>query len=158
MKFIDLTGRRFGRLLVVNRASNIGSKSMWHCVCDCGARKFVRGDHLCAGLIRSCRCLNNEGNNNRRRSMRGTTEYRAWQNIRQRCYDPNHVSYVYYGAIGVIVCRRWLRSFENFYADMGEKPSSQHSIDRINPNGNYTPRNCRWADAITQARNKRGKK
>jgi hypothetical protein len=75
----------------------------------------------------------------------------------QRCYNPKHKIYKYYGGRGISVCARWLKSFANFYLDMGNKPTKKHSIDRIENDGNYTPKNCRWATAKVQARNKRKK-
>ncbi len=79
--------------------------------------------------------------------------YRSWENMKQRCLNPKHDSYHYYGARSIAVDPRWL-SFDNFLADMGERPEGT-SIDRIDPHGNYEPSNCRWADAKTQANNKR---
>lgn len=77
--------------------------------------------------------------------------------MKERCYNPKHPSYKYYGACLVKVCDRWLESFENFYEDMGERPVGNYSIDRIDGYGNYEPSNCRWADDYTQARNKNSK-
>jgi hypothetical protein len=90
--------------------------------------------------------------------MTETPEYKTWGNIRQRCYNPKHISYKYYGAMGVTVCDRWEKSFENFFADMGKRPSRDHSIDRKNPNGNYQPDNCRWATEKEQQNNRRNSK
>lgn len=86
--------------------------------------------------------------------MSGTPEYKAWLNIRARCYNQRHVSYKYYGALGITVCRRW-QSFELFLRDMGPRPSPDHSIDRKDSRGNYTPRNCRWATEVVQQNNRR---
>lgn len=82
-------------------------------------------------------------------------EYRAWQRMKQRCYWKKGFAYSYYGGRGIKVCDRWLNSFENFYADMGDRPSPELSLDRIDSNGNYEPSNCRWATRSQQSRNSR---
>lgn len=85
----------------------------------------------------------------------GSAEYSTWKNMRARCNRKTANGYEYYGGRGIKVCDRWQQSFKNFYDDMGKKPSPKHSLDRIDVNGNYTPKNCRWADSQTQGMNKR---
>lgn len=86
-------------------------------------------------------------------SKRRTPEYRAWDNMIQRCYNPGYIRSKNYKGRGIKVCDRWLESFDNFLEDMGERPSSNHSLDRINNDGNYEPRNCRWATPVDQMAN-----
>lgn len=82
-----------------------------------------------------------------------TTEYNSWTSMKMRCLQPSHDSYPRYGGRGITVCARWIGSFENFLADMGRKPTAEHSLDRINGKGNYEPDNCRWATKAEQAAN-----
>lgn len=93
------------------------------------------------------------GNNTKHRKC-GTPEYVSWQSMRGRCLNPNDDAYPHYGGRGITICERW-ESFENFLTDMGPRPA-EHSLDRIDPDGNYEASNCRWADDLTQGRNRRG--
>ena len=165
----DISGQRFGRLLVVSFVDTVkqskGRAARWKCVCDCGGETVVFGSLLRNGNTRSCGCLVLETiiNRSRRHGMakRGprSAEYVAWNNMKQRCGNPNSSHFNRYGGRGIRVCDRWIigengkNGFECFLLDMGEKPSAAHSIDRINRDGNYEPANCRWADQKTQVRN-----
>lgn len=161
----DLTGQRFGRLTVIRKA---GGKPLlkWLCRCDCGAEKIVLGQSLRNGDSQSCGCLQKElfgAASAQRETTHGDTvqgnrtpEYRSWAAMLSRCYNHNATGFHNYGGRGVKVCDRWRRSYADFLADKGRRPSLQHTLDRYpDPDGNYEPTNCRWATKREQRQNQR---
>lgn len=158
-KFIDLTGQRFGRLLVLHYNGGIKYRAYWWCRCDCGTEDSIQGKLLRNGHTSSCGCLHREQLADRQRTHGHTVKekasrtYESWAAMVQRCTNPTNPLYANYGAVGITVCDRWLK-FENFLADVGERPPSM-SLDRFpNIEGGYEPGNVRWATRTEQARNK----
>lgn len=176
-RVIDLRGLRFGRLTVVSRAPNDArGGGMWLVRCDCdtdGTRTYaVHSSNLRNNRVRSCGCLHTEGMTER--TTHGLTRartkhplYNIWCGIRGRCTSPKNPAFALYGAKGITVCARWNKDFAAFVADMGDRPSPHHSVDRIDVKGGYwcgcaecsdcgplkrSP-NCRWATSVEQARN-----
>jgi len=153
-----LTGSKFTHLTVIYPAPDV--KSGWRCACTCGKLLTVKEKDLISRVVSSCGCMPPIIRNNRwyrhqrlKHGMSGTTEYKTWAGMKQRCENPNNKYYEDYGGRGVQVCARWTESFANFFADMGRKPHPNLSIDRIDNNGNYEPGNCRWATAVQQMSN-----
>jgi len=162
-KKIDLTGKVFGRLTVIseNPVRNSFGAVRWNCICECDKTTIVIGCQLVSGNTRSCGCLQIESTKKRTRSgkqgvhgMSSTPEHQVWVNIRQICYNKNHYEYSKYGGEGVIVCDRWKRSFENFYKDVGSRPSRKHIFVRKENVGNYEPGNCEWVLRVERVTNK----
>lgn len=147
-------GQRFGRLLVVEKTGDSKRRKgfIWLCRCDCGNTKLIVSGYL--RTTRSCGCLARELS--RKRAKHGqwrTKVYQAWSAMLRRCNNPKTAHFSRYGGRGIKVCERWQNSFVNFLEDMGQPPSAEHSIDRINGDGDYEPGNCRWATRKEQAQN-----
>lgn len=141
----------------------VGSHYFVRCRCVCGREADVRTDGLNTGKSQGCLPCRNKNNgrpiqHGDAKRSRMAPEYKSWAGAIQRCTNPNDAAYANYGGRGIKVCDRWLESYENFLADMGRKPNSRHSIDRINNDGNYEPGNCRWATAYQQRHNRRDSK
>lgn len=158
-KLDELGGRRFGRLCVLGREGIENRQPTWRCKCDCGNEIVTYGNGLRRGSVKSCGCLvadNNrslrERHGHARKGERSPT-YRTWLAMRDRCEKSDNGTYHRYGARGIKVCERW-QLFDNFLADMGERPPGL-TIDRIDPERGYEPGNCRWATYSEQRRTAR---
>lgn len=158
--FINLKGQRFGRWVVLFRASDRRrGYPEWHCRCDCGNEKAVRANILRSGASRSCGCLNIDVHRqvcidrNTTHGRANTPLYNTWVNMIQRCHNPAYHKFRHYGSRGITVCQRWRDDFKLFHADMGDKPVDA-TLDRIDTNGNYEPSNCRWTSQKVQQNNR----
>lgn len=159
-------GNRYGRLIVIKQDGfKYGRFASWKCKCNCGNIKSIAGQSLRSGKTNSCGCLNREIKRVQAISLNfkhGDTsgfiwskEYIVWHGMLQRCNNPNNKDYKHYGGRGIRVCERWLHSFRNFLNDMGRKPSSEYSIERMNNDFGYGPSNCCWATRKKQGHNRR---
>lgn len=153
----NLINEKFGRWVVLSQGPKKNTHYSWVCKCECGTTREVLGIHLKNGKTKSCGCLKIE-NNVKRLTTHGKSkfeEYSVWNRIINRCTNPNSPDWENYGGRGIKVSDDWRHNFELFFLDMGKRPSKNHSIDRINNDGNYEKENCRWSTPKEQARNTR---
>jgi hypothetical protein len=150
-------GQTYNRWTVLRLAYAHGSRRYWWCRCECGTERAVWATNVRGGQSQSCGCLNKEVTiaNSKTHGLSRTPEYEVWCSMKKRCYNRRSAHFANYGGRGITICDRWRNNFRAFIADMGARPSAQHSIDRINNDGPYAPDNCRWVPNAAQGGNKR---
>jgi hypothetical protein len=143
---LKLEGKTVGRLTALYRDGSIHGRAAWICRCRCGKTVRVLARSLTSGNSKSCGHCNDH--------IHHKQLYWVWVSMVQRCYNKNAANYKYYGGKNIEVCSRWREDFLNFLDDMGQRPDDQHSLDRIDVNGNYCKENCRWAHDLIQQNNR----
>lgn len=159
--YVDLVGKQFGHFTVLRRATREEyargkkRKPMWLVQCDCGQTRLARAPHLKNGRVSICGINGHTTNSLKPKKPSKHLERNSWKGMQERCYDKRHKNFKSYGGRGITVCKRWRDNFEAFYEDMGPRPTPKHSIERMDNNGNYEPKNCKWATDEEQHLNTR---
>ena len=156
-KPLDLNGLTIGDLVILGRSPSIWNSARWVCRCKCGKKFTAEGSRIKRKRVVSCGCKKKAraGALNRTHGLSSSSEHKAWCGMKSRCSNPKCCSFPNYGARGIRVCDEWINDFARFYADMGPKPSPDHTIERIDVNGDYCSSNCCWLHKSLQNKNKR---
>jgi|SRR5262245_10781785 len=160
-QLFDLTGQRYGRLVVIKRAQNQGRRTMWQCRCDCGQIAIIKRENLRSGNTKSCGCWRTEWGythslrHGHAKKGRVSPEFHAWVHMVQRCHNPKSRNYRHWGGRGIAVCDEWRHDFTAFFAYIGPKPHPSYVLDRIDNSGSYEPGNVRWATRSVSNLNRR---
>lgn len=156
-KLIDLTGKRFGKLTVIERVPSKEKETIWLCQCDCGNLKIAKGLYLRVGDTKSCGCIAKDliVKRNTKHGLSKTRLYRIYKDILRRCRSKTRFAHEYYFDKGITVCDEWASNFSEFYAwSMSNGYSDELTIDRIDFDKGYSPENCRWVSMKEQCNNK----
>lgn len=155
-KKIDLTGKRFGRLVVIDQDFT-NKRTKWNCICDCGKIKSIQATHLMSGASLSCGCYQKEraSQSSKGHGLTGTSLHNRWKAMKQRCNNPNDAKFKDYGGRGICICKEW-EHFENFLEwSLANGYSKNLELDRIDNDKGYSPDNCRWCETIINNHNRR---